>query len=452
MSVSDTLFTVVSFLVALSILIAVHEYGHFWVARKAGVKVLRFSIGFGKQLWSYRGRVDGTEYSLSAIPLGGYVKMLDEREGEVAAEELHRAFNRQPVAKRFAIVAAGPGFNLIFAIFAYWLVFINGVPGLVPVVGEVIPQSVGAEAGIRSGEQVTAVAGVETPTWEVVLDRILPYALRKEAVEVALLTPEGEERRATLDFSTIVGEPEPETIVTSFGLRPRSPAADPVVAEVMPESPAQQAGLQAGDRILAIDNQPIKTWEDLHQIVLKHPGQPLRFSVERGGAPLTLEISPEAIKQDDQTFGRIGASAQVDQSLLTELRYSPLAAVAAAADKTWDMAKLTLWSLQAMVTGQLSMKNISGPVTIAIYAKESASMGISRFLSFLGLLSVSLAVLNLLPVPVLDGGHLMFYVAESIKGSPLSERVEALGQKIGLAFILALMTIALYNDLTRLFG
>ncbi|MGE0081822.1 MAG: RIP metalloprotease RseP [Thiohalomonadaceae bacterium] len=451
----DFLTSAVAFVLALSVLIAVHEFGHFWVARRLGVKVLRFSIGFGKPVWSTRRGADQTEYALAAVPLGGYVKMLDEREGEVAPEELHRAFNRQTVGRRFAIVAAGPAFNLLFAVVAYWLMFVTGVPGLRAVVGDVDPDSLAAGAGIRSGMEIVAVGDEPTPTWGAVLEAVMPHALRQQPVSVTV-REDGRERAFTLPLDQLRQDVKPEALPSVIGLTPYRPPLEPVIGEVVAGSPADRAGLAPGDRVMAIDGQAVNDWEDLVLIVRDSPGRPLVMRVAREGAERDVPIRPERFDTEDGPVGRIGAGVRVDPNAMADLRavqqYGLAAAVGAAVERTWEMSTLTLRMLGEMVVGRASVENISGPITIARYAGATANAGLAQFLGFLAVVSVSLGVLNLLPIPVLDGGHLAFYAVEAVRRRPASERAEMLAQKVGLTVILMLMLIAFYNDLVRLAG
>ena len=450
----DFLISVLAFVLALSVLIAVHEFGHFWVARSLGVKVLRYSIGFGRRLWSWRSGPDQTEYVLAALPLGGYVKMLDEREGEVAPEEAHRAFNRQPLAKRFAIVSAGPVFNLLFAVFAYWVMFVNGVPGFKPLIGAVTPDTPAAQAGLHPGQEIVAVDGEATPTWGAVLDALLPRALRGETASLEVRGRAGGDETLKLDLTSLGAELKTGQLAPRIGIEPYQPPLPPLVDEVVDGSAAQQGGLKPGDRIIAVDGQPIDRWEQLVDAVRKHPAQRITLGVERGGQTLQIPVTPRRVDTAQGPVGRLGAAVKVDPSIIEAMRaeqqYGPIKAIGEAAAKTWGMSTLTLQMLGEMVVGRASVENISGPITIAVYAKASALAGLSQFMAFLGVVSLSLGVLNLLPIPILDGGHLMFYVVELIKGSPVSERTEAIGQKIGLAIILLLMSLAFYNDVMRL--
>lgn len=450
----DFLISVLAFVFALSVLIAVHEFGHFWAARSLGVKVLRYSIGFGRALWSWRAGPDQTEYVVAALPLGGYVKMLDEREGEVPPAETHRAFNRQPLAKRFAIVSAGPVFNLLFAVLAYWVMFVYGVPGFKPIIGQVSSGTPAAQAGLQRGQEIVAVDGGATPTWGAALDALLPRALRGEMATLEVRQKAGKSETVKLDLASLGPELKPGDLAPRIGIEPYSPPIPPVVDEVMNGSAAQHAGLKPHDRIVAVNGQRIDRWQQLVDVVRKHPGKALTLKVLRAGKTLEITVTPKSVETAQGTIGHLGAAAKVEPALFDSLRakqqYGPIDAIREAVTKTWDTSTLTLQMLGEMVIGRASVQNISGPITIAVYAKASALAGFAQFMSFLGVVSLSLGVLNLLPIPILDGGHLMFYVVELIKGSPVSERTEAIGQKIGLAIILLLMSLAFYNDLMRL--
>lgn len=451
----DFLLTPLLFIFAISVLIAVHEFGHYWIARRMGVKVLRYSIGFGKPLWLRRSGPDETEYVIAAIPLGGYVKMLDEREGEVAAHELARAFNRQPLRKRAVIVAAGPLFNLLFAVLAYWLMFVTGTPGMRPLLGEMAPTSLAYQAGLRSQQEVLAVDGRATPTWGAVLESLLPYALRKETVTVTV-DDGGVEYRYQLPLDQLQGEVDASTFSKVIGLQPYRPPIAPVLDEITPDSAAARAGLQAGDEIVAIDGVEVGDWEALVLKVREHPDTDLHFRVRRGGEEFEVQVRPVAHETAAGMVGRIGAGVRLDpqlaERLRSEWRLGPVDALGAALHKTWDMSALTMRMLGEMIVGRVSTENISGPITIAVYARSSALAGFAQFLAFLAVVSISLGILNLLPVPILDGGHLLFYLIEAIKGSPVSEQTEAMATRIGIALVLMLMTLAMYNDLARLMG
>ncbi len=445
--------SVLAFVVAIAVLVTIHEFGHFWVARRLGVKVLRFSVGFGNPIWRHQGR-DGTEYVVAAIPLGGYVKMLDEREGPVPPEQADRAFNRQPVWKRIAIVAAGPLFNFLFAIVAYAAMYLIGVAGIKPVIGGVAPGSLAEQAGLQPGMTIEAVDGRPVRSWEEATLTLVSEALSHGRVELAVRRPDGGSELRTIDLSDsreLLGD---QDLLEGMGIQPWRPRIEPVLGELVADGPAARAGLQPGDRVVAVNGRPVDTWAELVEVVRSHPGETLSFRIRRGGAERTVAVQTEVAHEDGRDIGRIGALPQVDRAQLESMRvvvsYGPFTALLRGVQKTWDMSLLTLRVLGKMVVGQASLKNISGPLTIAEYAGISALIGVSAFLGFLGILSVSLGVLNLLPVPVLDGGHLLFYAIEVVRGRPLSEEAEALGQRIGLAILGALMFLAFYNDITRL--
>ncbi len=449
------LFTIASFIVALAILIAVHEFGHFWVARKLGVKVLRFSIGFGRALWKRQGK-DGTEYVLAAIPLGGYVKMLDEREEEVAPEERHRAFNNQALWRRSAIVAAGPVFNFIFAIMAYWLVFVGGDMGMRPLIGEVKQGSMAEQSGFQPGDELLKIGDKETPTWEYAIYALISQYLQDGDLPVLVRTEEGSEQTRWLDHQALSELPDDPDILNLTGLSPKRPKAPPLIGEVVAGEPAEQAGLRTGDLLLSADGQAMESWSDWVDYVRERPSKKIVLSLQRDGQVMELEIRPRPLQQGEETIGRIGAGLEVPEgffeSYRRELRLGPVDALGASLNKTWDLSVLMLKVLGRMLTGQASIENLSGPITIAETAGKTASYGLNQFLKFLAVVSISLGVLNLLPIPVLDGGHLMFFLVEAIKGSPLSEQAMMHGQRIGMALLLGLMTLAFYVDINRLFG
>ncbi|HET6757581.1 MAG TPA: RIP metalloprotease RseP [Burkholderiales bacterium] len=451
----DLLVTLVAFIGALGLLIVFHEFGHFVVARLFDVKVLRFSVGFGAPLIVKRWGRDATEWAISAFPLGGYVKMLDEREAPVAANELPRAFNRQSVGRRFAIVLAGPGANFLLAIVLYWALFMTGVPGLKPVLGDIAPQTPAAQAGFERGETITSIGGNAVETWEDVRWTVLKLVGEQPRAEIAVKSESGNIAFRALDLETLNSPEALEgDILAKLGLTRFRPDVAPIISEVVAGGAAEQAGLRGQDEIISIDGEPIESWTQVVERVRGAPQKTLAFVVLRGGAEVSLSITPERSTETGKPTGKMGAGPVVDRSamerLLTEVRYGPLESLNQALVKTWDTSLFTLKMLGRMLVGEVSWKNLSGPITIADFAGQTAQLGLVYYLGFLALISISLGVLNLLPIPLLDGGHLMYYTAEILKGSPVSERVMEIGQRIGIALLFTLMAFALYNDINRL--
>ncbi|MEN8130278.1 MAG: RIP metalloprotease RseP [Pseudomonadota bacterium] len=449
------LFNLLAFIVAVGILVTFHEFGHYWVARKMGVKVLRFSVGFGKPLWTYIAGKDRTEYVIAAIPLGGYVKMLDEREGEVQPGDLERAFNRQKVGKRIAIVAAGPIFNFIFAILAYWLMFMIGVNGIKPIIGEVTPRSIAAEAAMAPGDHILSVNGEPTPTWETTTISLLNQALETGTVTLEVQRQdEVQPRQLWLDLSNTRHLLDEGDLLEKLGISPWRPTIEPVIGKLVEGGAAQRADLRAGDRIISADGEAMSVWNDWVNFIRARPNQKITVLLDREGNPITLELRTEARLEDGLTLGRIGAYPHIDRDKIAAMRvlirYGPIEGLLKAVGKTWEIGVLTLRVMWRLITGEASLKNISGPVTIAEFAGVSAAIGLSAFLGALAIFSISIGILNLLPVPILDGGHLLYYVIELIKGSPVSETTEAVGQRLGLAMLAGLMALAFYNDFLRL--
>lgn len=453
---TDFLYYAVAFVVALGILIVVHEFGHYWVARRLGVKVLRFSVGFGKPLWSRPVGSDRMELVVSALPLGGYVKMLDENEGEVTDADRPRAFNRQPVWKRSAIVLAGPAFNFLFAILAYWLVFMSGTEGIRPVIGQVVNGSIAEQAGFRAGEEIVSLDGKDVQSWNQRRMHLFKRALEQRSIEVQVRDPSGQLHSRTLDLRAFpVADVNASLVERGIGLIGYMPEPLPVIGVLDPDGPAGRAGLKPDDRVLEIDGQAINSWNDLASAIRLHPAKAVTVVVDRDGIRQRFEITPEAVEHEGAKVGRIHIRprlADVPPEMRVQVRYSVLEALGEAADNTWSMSWLTLEMLWRMLKLEVSTRNISGPITIAQYAGQSAKIGLEPFVLFLAVISLSLGVLNLLPIPVLDGGHLLYYIAEGVRGKPLPERVLAAGQQVGIALLIGLMLLAFYNDLTRLFN
>ncbi|MGZ4998791.1 MAG: RIP metalloprotease RseP [Methylomonas sp.] len=451
----ETLHTLFYFAVAIAVLVAIHEFGHFWVARKAGVKVLRFSIGFGKTLWTWQRTPASTEFVVAAIPLGGYVKMVDEREGEVKPEDLPYAFNRQPVLVRTAIVAAGPIFNLLLAVMLFWLVFVIGEVGLKPIVGSVEVGTLAAEAGFAEKDEIISVNGKATPTWMEALDTLLSQAIDgQNAFNIVVKTPDDTQKTRLL----IIDEQDvqsPEVLQKRLGLKPWMPTIRPVIGKLVEDGVAKQAGLQSGDLIISADGIPIKDWAQWVEYVQARPDTPIKLIIERNDMQSSLIVTPRKEERAGKVVGKIGAGVDIPESLMDSVRVkyslSPWDALPAALERTWFYSASTLKMIGKMFIGSASVENLSGPISIAQYAGQSAEMGLTPFLKFLGLVSVSLGVLNLLPVPVLDGGHLMFYAVEALKGSPVSEKVQMYFQQLGMFLLISLMVVAMFLDIGRLF-
>ena len=451
---SGFLTSLLAFIFAIGVLIAFHEFGHYWVARRCGVKVLRFSIGFGKPLWLRRHGEDQTEYVIAAIPLGGYVKMLDEREGEVANNELPRAFNRQPVSKRIAIVAAGPIFNFIFAIFAYALMYVVGVPGIKPIIGEVEDQSIAYIANIRATDEIISIDGELTPSWGTARMAMLQSALQNDAIAMELKDASQRTYRVSLPVDGISTENKQSKLMEELGLAPYRPIIPAVMGKLSPEGAAVRDGFLKGDKIVSVDTVQIDNWEELVKVVRNSPEKTLRVTINRDNEIIELELTPAAIETETGVIGRIGAlpePVEYPKELQTVVSYSPGTAIYTGVVKTWQISVLTLQMIGHMIVGEVSVKNLSGPITIATYAGYTASEGLPTFLSFLAIVSISLGVLNLLPIPLLDGGHLLFYAIEIVKGSALSDEAQLKMQHIGIVMLGMLMMLAFYNDIQRLF-
>jgi len=454
---TGVLTSIVAFIIAIGVMVTVHEFGHFWVARRCGVRVLRFSVGFGRALWSRRFGSDRTEFVVAALPFGGYVKMLDEREGEVDPSERQRAFNNQSVGARAAIVAAGPAINILLAVVAYAATFMIGVPGVTPIVGDTLHESPAAEAGFRPGDRIDSVADAPTPTWADVRLALLEHGLGDASapVRVEVTTDSGIPQERRLSVGGVTLREEAADPVATLGFEPWFPELPAEITRIVDGSAAAAGGLQAGDVVLSAADRPVEDWRQWVEIVRAHPGEEIPVTVRRAGDRVALRVTPEATSERGETIGRIGAygpsatQAQRDR-MFTTVRHGPLESLYRGAVKTWDITKLTLRVLVALVTGEAALSNISGPISIAQFAGQSAQIGLASFIGFIALISVSIGILNLLPIPVLDGGHLLYYLVEAVRGAPLSERAQIVGQQIGVAMLIGLMTLAIYNDILRL--
>jgi len=457
--------TIVAFIFTLGLLITIHEFGHFIVAHYFDVKVLKFSIGFGHPIWRTTFGKDHTEFALAAIPLGGYVKMLDEHElkqeaqevsAEVAhysAQDLSRAFNRLPVFKRIAVVAAGPIANLLLAIVLYAGLFMTGVVGLKPILGEIKPNSTAAIAGLLEGDTIQKVNGQPVNAWQEVRWELLNLSVDHNSVILDVLSKKNGFETLRLDVSHVDHENQQQDILDQLGFSISQPKMLPVFGEIIKDSPAARSGLQMGDQVLKVNQQTISDWDDFVALIKSHPNQVLSVEILRENKAFNIQLTPDSVTENKQTIGRIGANVRVNQNeldaFLTTTHYNPLEALIKATQKTWETSLFSLKMMGKMLTGDVSWKMMSGPVTIASYAGQSADMGVKIFIGFLALMSISIGVLNLLPIPVLDGGHLMYYMVEIFTGRPVSEKVLVVGQKIGLVLIGSMMILAFYNDINR---
>lgn len=444
-----TLWNLASFLVAIAILIAVHEWGHFWVARRCGVKVLRFSLGFGKVLWSRIGK-DGTEYSLSLIPLGGYVKMLDERIETVPDSEKHKAFNNQSIAKRAAIVAAGPFANFVFAILAFWFVFILGIPSVKPVIGSVTPHSVAADAGLQQGMLITEVDGKQVRDWETISYQFVSAVGHKEIT--LTIEADGQSKQIPLALDNWTLTPEEPLPFKRLGFTPFEPDVLMEIAKVSEGGAAEKAGFQAKDVVQTVNGNQVPDWTSFATLIQRSPDEPMQVVVNRDGQAITLNLTPARLETKDRVIGLAGLMPVIKpfpKEYLTEIKYGPIDAVSQAIKKTADVTSLTIDVVGKLITGKVSVQNLSGPISIAKGAGDSAGIGLAYFLGFLGLISVNLGIMNLLPLPVLDGGHLVFFAVEAITRRPVSEKVQEIAFRIGAAILMGLMAIALFNDFAR---
>ncbi|MDA0822218.1 MAG: RIP metalloprotease RseP [Proteobacteria bacterium] len=446
--------TIASFIVALGILVTIHEYGHYWVARKVGVKILRFSVGFGKPLWSMKKGDDETEFVIAAVPLGGYVKMLDDREGEVPAELRHRSFNAQSLGARVAIVLAGPVANLLFAVFVYWAMYLVGVSGPRPVVGEIVENSIASRAGLKAGEEIKGVNGDVAPTWDNVFRSSITAILDSGSIELQVDDKDGLQRDVVLNLESIsIDDLSRGDFFEKVGFKPFRPIIEPRIGRVVAGESAALAGLLAGDLIVSADGQLIGDWIEWVEFIRSMPGRRIDVSLMRNGQQINLWLIPQTVSADGESIGRIGA--EVDATGIESVpmgieRYGLLEAMPRAVARAGEAISTTLKFIRKMIIGEASVDNLSGPISIAQFAGQSAKLGLSRFLDFLGLVSISLGVLNLLPIPLLDGGHLMYYLLEFVLRRPVPESVQVVGQQVGFMLLLGLMGLAVYNDIMRM--
>ena len=452
----NILFTLFSFIVAISILVAIHEFGHYIVAKKLGVKILRFSIGFGKPLWMKRLGKDKTEFVIAAIPLGGYVKMLDKREANIDASEEHREFTRQSVWTRIAIVFAGPLFNFLFAIFAYWLMFVVGVSGVKPVIGNIDVDGMAKQAGLVSGYEIVAINNNKTPIWDVAITNIIPSIIDRSQAVLELKDKEGNPVTRTLDFSANTGEIKVEKIFKQLGFEPWRPLIKPIIGTVAENSPAENAGFKVGDKIVAINNVVTPDWLDVVELISAKPAVIIQVEILRDGQRKIIQVIPEKVTRNGKAVGQLGVGLKSGTTYPEDMRvthgYNVFESIPRAFSRTWDFSVLTLKMMGKIFTGEISIKNLSGPVSIAQYAGYSASAGLARFLDFLAVVSISLGILNLLPIPILDGGHLTYYMIEVVRGKPVSDETQEFASQIGMILLFSLMGVALYNDILRVLG
>ena len=446
--------TIAAFLVAIGLLVTIHELGHYWAARWCDVKILRFSIGFGRPLWLRRRGRDQTEWVIAALPLGGYVKMADERDETVEPKDFARAFNNKPVSQRIVIVAAGPIANFLLAALLYWALFVSGIPGTKPYVAAPAANSVAARAGFTEFELITRVGDRTTMTWGDARLALLEEAVNRGIVDIEVEDSRGQKYARRLNMETITVDDLDRDFLSKIGLSPYRLKVDPVLDEVVAGSAAARAGLRSGDRVVAVAGKPVERWETFVEAIVARPDQTVDVDIARGNQQLTVSVRPDRITENGRTFGRIGVKPRIDPANIEKLRilvrHGPFESIPLAVKKVWDMSVFSLKMMGRMLTGDVSWKNLSGPITIADYAGQSAMLGWIPYVNFLALISISLGVLNLLPVPVLDGGQLMYYMAEILKGSPVSDRTMQIGQQVGLALLLGLTAFAFYNDIHRL--
>ena len=448
------------FVIAVGVLVTVHEFGHFWVARRLGFKVLRFSVGFGRPLLKRVAGPDRIEYVVAAVPLGGYVKLLDEREGPVPPNELARSFTRRPPWQRIVVLLAGPAFNILFAVLVLWgMLWANGVNEIRPLIGEVIAGSVAAAAGLRSGDEIRAVNGAAVAGERDVVFGLLDAMSSRGEADLAVRGSGGEMRTAKLRVADAEQRrrlTEPTELFRGLGFQFWTPPLPAVLGQVMPEGPAARAGLAAGDVVVAINGTPVHDFREIVALISAHPGERVTIDYRRGGVDRRVQLDVQSEQVGGKPLGRIHVMQPkglgLPESMLRHTDLGPGAALVRASGEAWTMTMLQARLFWRMVLGRVSLKNLSGPLSIAEFAGDSAEAGVAPFLGFLVLISLSLGFLNLLPIPILDGGQIVFQLVEWLKGSPLSERAQALGQQLGIALLIVLMGVALYNDIARQFG
>lgn len=447
------LIALIAFIIGLGVLVTFHEFGHFWVARKLGVKVIRFSVGFGRPLFKFYGK-DGVEYVIAWLPLGGYVKMLDENEGDVPTEHKPFAFNRQALWKRSSIVLAGPVFNFIFAVFAYWLMFMIGIKGLIPIVGEVAPHSIAEKAGIIAEDEIVSISGTKTPNWQQVTNVLVSHIGDEDPVSITVKDKHTQDlEQLSLNISQWELEGKNIDLLKAMGITPYQPPFPAVIGQVLDDEPAYAAGLKALDEIVEVEGVKVSSWQDFVSEIQKHPNQDIHVTALRNGQREVLSITPRTKDDNGKQVGYIGVQIKkmkVPEELIRWQRYSVGDSLHKAFVQTWRYINLTLQIVGKMLTGKLGLDSLSGPITIAQGAGITVQVGIAYYIGFLGLISVSLGVLNLLPIPMLDGGHLLFYAIEWITRRPVPERIQQIGFQFGLLILIFLMGVAFYNDILRL--
>ena len=454
---NEILLSIIAFIISVGLLITFHEFGHFSVARFFDIKVLRFSIGFGRPIYTRHFGKDRTEFTICLLPLGGYVKMLDDREGTVVQQEKAREFNGKPLWQRFLIVLAGPFFNFIFAIIAYSLIYTIGINALKPIIGHVETTSIASSSGFAEGQEILSINGLSTPTWPTVIDSLVNHVVSGDVVDIQVKNNSGEKQVLSLNLSSIsIDEMADGNLLKKLGLNIVKLKLPPIIGEIEKNGPAQASGLLQNDRIIAVNSNLVDSWQEWVEIIQENPNKSLNVELLRDEALINIELRPKNYEINGKNIGRIGARPAVNDDLYSSYfaleQYSLHLAILRAFDKTWEMSVLTLKVLAKMITGDASVKNLSGPISIAKYAGQSASIGATALLTFLAIVSISLGVLNLLPIPLLDGGHLVYYIIEFFTGKPVTDTVQITGQQIGIVLLFGLMGLALYNDFVRLLG